>query len=129
MTDEEKKECKCECYKIAAKFLLLTTSVFGGTLLAIIFAAHLLKPPFPPCNCHKGMHKMPPRMERRLPYGPMMHHKRMPQSFHRNGQFPQGQMKFERRNFEFQGPKPDFTKRHIPQRPQFGVEKTPSVNK
>ncbi len=110
MVDEQKQECKCECYKIAAKFLLLTTSVFVGTLLAIIFAAHLLKPPFPPpCNCNKGMHKMPPRMERQLPPGPMMHHQRMPQDF-RKGEFPQRQMKFEGKRIEFQGPRPDFQK-------------------
>lgn len=120
MTDEQKKECKCECYKIAAKFLLLTTSVFVGTLLAIIFAAHLLKPPFPPCNCHKGMHRMhPPRMERQLPPGAMMKHRRIPQNFKQNGQFPQKQMKFDKRRFEVQGQKPNLEKANFPQRPQF----------
>ncbi len=78
MTDEQKTECKCECKEIAAKFLLLTTSIFVGTLLAIIFAALLLKPAVPPCPCQKAwMHKMPPRMERQ--FGPQKdfgrHHK------------------------------------------------------
>ena len=86
MTDEQKQECKCECYKIAAKFLFLTTSIFIGTLLAIIFAAHLLKPAVPPCYFHKGMHKMHPKMERfnrQMPPAGIIEHQRK-MKFYRN---------------------------------------------
>ncbi len=122
MTDEQNKECncKCECYKIAAKFLLLTTSVFVGTLLAIIFAAHLLKPAIPPCDCHRGMHKMPPRMERfdrqLPPQGAVKLHKQAKFYAIENG----GQRDLNRTP---QKPgKPDFKRGDLPQKPENPVK-------
>ncbi|MBR1424655.1 hypothetical protein IJ579_03740 [bacterium] len=108
MSDEEKKECTCDCHKIAAKFLLLTLSSFVGTLLAIIFAALLLKPVLAPCPCHKGMHKMPPRMERQL----------TPQAI--------GHRQFDMQKGDFKGARPQFQKGKFPQRPQ-GEQKAPQA--
>ena len=61
---EEKKECHCECSKTLTMFLLGTTSVFLGTLLAILVASALLKPNMPcPCKMQMGH----PGFERQLP--------------------------------------------------------------
>ncbi len=60
---EEKQECHCECAKILTKFLLGTTSIFLGVLLAILVASALLRPKMP-CPCKMGGH---PGFERQLP--------------------------------------------------------------
>ena len=87
MTDEEKvvaEERKehhhCECGKILTKFLLETTSVFLGVLLAILVASALLRPQMPcPCKMmgHPGIVRpMPPfGMHGQRPDFHKFHHK------------------------------------------------------
>ncbi len=146
MSDEEKKLTKCDCYRIAAKFLLLTTSVFLGTLLAIIFAAHLLKPPVPPCNCHhRGMHKMPPKMERfdrQLPPTGVVKHQKGAKIYRVENRLPQKDFKRAHQknlqngtkkdfnNMKQRGMRPDFKKGQFPQRgerPQIPQPKVPEM--
>ena len=70
MTDEEKKvevyanhkEC---CCKLFCKFLMITSAVFVGTLLALLVAKALTQPKFPPCPC--AMKHYRPGIERQLP--------------------------------------------------------------
>ena len=74
MTDEEKKsECcgnESKCCKMIAKFFFKVGAVFLGTLLAILVAAALLKPPVPPCPCGIGPKGPCPlqKMERQVPH-------------------------------------------------------------
>ena len=73
MTDEEKKveiieqkeEKKCCCCKLFCKFLMITSAVFTGTLLALLVAKALTQPQFPPCPC--AMKGYRPGFERQLP--------------------------------------------------------------
>ena len=69
---EEKKECHCECGKILTKFLLSTTSVFLGVLLAILVSSALLRPKMP-CPCKMMGHQ---GFERQLPPPPFMYGQR-----------------------------------------------------
>ena len=101
MTDEEKivvedkKECGCECGKILTKFLLGTTSVFLGVLLAILVASALLRPQAP-CPCKMMGH---PGIERQMP------------PFGMHGQKP-NMHKFHGKDFKKfeKGQRPDFDK-------------------
>lgn len=69
MTDEEKKvevvEHKECCCKLFCKFLMITSAVFVGSLLALLVAKALTQPNFPPCPCAMKGHR--PGIERQLP--------------------------------------------------------------
>ena len=69
MTEEERKveapQKDCCCCKMFCKFLLITASVFTGTLLALLVAKALTQPKFPPCPCAFRYHR--PGIERQMP--------------------------------------------------------------
>ena len=92
---EKNRECGC---KIFTKFLVLTASVFTGTLLALLVAKAL----FTPCHCPyynmKPFHQVPPAFERQMPMHKMGHHYKGEQGFRKmHGE------KFDK-NFDMQRP-------------------------
>ena len=84
MTDEEKrseivsvkKHGECCCY-LFCKFLMITSAVFVGTLLAFLVSKALMRPAFPPCPCM--MKGYGPGIQRQLPppaeFGERPHHR------------------------------------------------------
>ena len=100
MTEEEKvvevrKHGEC-CCKLFCKFLMITASVFTGTLLALLVAKALTQPAFPPCPCAFKGHR--PGIERQFPPAQM------------------GERPMHRHHFK--GERPDFDKESKPNKPE-----------
>lgn len=89
VTEEKHHECNCNVF---LKFLVLTSSVFVGSLLAILVAKALTQPSFPPCPMMKHFNRpmyekgfYPPAMGEH----PMMKH-----------EFKGDHHKFDKKKFE-----------------------------
>lgn len=102
MTDEERKveyverhhkECCCMLF---CKFLMITSAVFVGTLLALLVAKALMHPKFPPCPCMMKHYR--PGFERQIPPPPHM-------------------MK-DNHKHDFRGERPNFDKDRIHNKPE-----------
>ncbi len=88
-TYERRNECNCQVF---SKFLMLTSAVFLGSLLAILVAKALTTPAFPPCPCAmKNLNRAV--YERQIP--PMIDGKPIPRHEFRNDH-----NKFDKRKFE-----------------------------